>query len=186
MRFEIENTGVTSAASTLKQICVTVMSNGGYSRKTERWTASSPSAVTVSGSFVPIVSNRLATGRTDSVVVPAGVGLMPTGAGNLEWTLIHNGTLTAANTWSTHTTGNVQYNTDATAITGGVIVRQGYFAGSNQATGAVDIYEGLNTFDLQLGRTNADTPVSDVLTLAARAVSGSSGTYGSLSWYDLL
>ena len=111
---------------------------------------------------------------------------MPTGAGNLEWAIIRNATLTNANTWTTHSTGNVQYNTDATALANGTIVRQGYFAGSNQSTGAVDIYEGLNTFDLQLGRTNADSPVSDILTLAARAVSGSSGTYGSLSWYDLL
>ena len=186
VRFEIENTGATSAASTLKQVCVTVMSNGGYSRQTERWTASNPSAVTVSGSFLPIVSIRLADGRTDSVVVPAGIGLMPTGAGNLEWAIIRNATLTNATTWSTHTTGNVQYNTDATALTNGVIVRQGYFAGSNQATGAIDVYEGLNTFDLQLGRTNADTPVSDVYTLAARAVSGSAGVYGSISWHDLL
>ena len=186
VRYEIENTGVTQLASTLKQICVTVMSNGGYSRQTERWTASSPAAVTVSGSFVPIVSIRLATGRTDSVIVPAGVGLMPTGAGNIEWAVIKNATLTNANTWTTHTTGSVQYNTNATALTNGIVVRQGYFAGSNQSTGAVDIYEGLNTFDLQLGRTNADTPVSDIFTLAARAVSGSSATYGSLSWYDLL
>lgn len=186
VRYEIENIGVTTTASTLKQVCVTVISNGGYSRTTERWTASKSTSTTLGTSFVPIVSIRLATGRTDSVILPAGVGLMPSGAGNLEWALIHNGTLTAANTWTTHSTGNVQYNTDATAITGGDIVRQGYFAGSNQATGAVDIYEGLNTFDLQLGRTNADTPVSDILTLAARAVSGSSGTYGSLSWYDLL
>jgi hypothetical protein len=186
VRFEIENTGVTSSASTLKQICITVMSNGGYSRQTERWTASKSSATSVSDSFVPIVSIRLASGRTDSAVVPAGIGLMPGGAGNLEWALIRNCTLTGANTWTAHTTGNIEYNTDASALTNGTIIRQGYFAGSNQSTGAVDIYEGLNTFDLQLGRTNADTPVSDVLTLAVRAVSGSSSVYGSLSWYDLL
>ena len=186
VRYEIENTGVTSSASTLKQICVTVMSNGGYERQTERWTASKTASTSIGTSFVPIISIRLAAGRTDSVIIPSHIGLMPTGAGNLEWALFHNATLTGANTWTTHSTGNVQYNTDATALTGGDIVRQGYFAGSNQSTGAVDIYEGFNTFDLQLGRTNADTPVSDILTLAARAVSGSSGTYGSLSWRDLL
>lgn len=186
VRFEIENTGVTQSASTLKQVCVTVISNGGYSRQTERWTASNPAAVTAGTSFVPIVSIRLATGRTDSVVVPAGVGLMPTGAGNLEWAIIRNTTLTNANTWTTHTTGNVQYNTGATALSNGTIIRQGYFAGSNQASGAIDVYEGLNTFDLQLGRTNADSPVSDIITVAARAVSGSAVIYGSLSWYDLL
>jgi len=186
IRYEIENTGATSANSTLKQVCVTVMSNGGYSRQTERWTVSNPSSVVLNTSFVPVVSIRMKSGRTDSVILPAGVGLMPSGAGNLEWALIRNATLTGANTWSTHTTGNVEYNTDASALSNGTVVRQGYFAGSNQSTGAVDVYEGLNTFDLQLGRTNADSPVSDVLTLAARTVTGSSGTYGSLSWYDLL
>jgi hypothetical protein len=185
VRFEIENTGATLSNSTMKQVCVTVISNGGYTRQTERWTASSPS-VAVGTSFVPVVSIRMKSGRTDSVILPAGIGLMPTGAGNLEWAIFRNPTLTAANTWSTHTTGNIEYNTDATGLSNGVVVRQGYFAGSNQAAGAIDVYEGLNTFDLQLGRTNADAPVSDVYTLAVRTVSGSTSVYGSISWHDLL
>lgn len=186
VRYEIENTGATSSASSMKQICVSVISNGGYERQTEKWTASNTNAVSIGGSYAPVVSIRMTAARIDSVVLPAAVGLMPSGAGNLEWALIRNPTLTNATTWTTHSSGTIEYNLNATALTGGVVVREGFFAGSNQSTGAVEIYQGLNTFDLQLGRTNADTPVSDILTLACRAVSGSSTVYGSLSWYDLI
>jgi hypothetical protein len=187
VRYEIENTGATAANSTMKQICVSVISNGGFARQTERWTTSTPSAVTAGTTFVPLTSLRMVSGRTDSVIIPAGIGILPTGSANIEWALFRNATLTGATTWTTHPVStNVEYNTNATALSGGVTVRQGFFAGSNQSTGSVDIYEGLNTFDLQLGRTISDTPVSDVLTLAVRTLSGSTGVFGSLSWFDLL
>ena len=185
VRYEIENTGATASASTLKQICASVISNGGYQRETERWTASRGSTV-VGTSFYPLVSIRLAPGRTDSVILPANLAILPTASGNFEWALIRNSVL-ADGTWSTHSQNNVQYSIDATTITTqGEIVREGYFAGSNQSVGSLQISDGLDTFDLQLGRTNADTPVSDILTLAVKAVTGSVTVLASMSWYDLL
>lgn len=185
VRYEIENTGATASASTMKQICANVVSNGGYQRETERWTASRGST-NVGTSFYPLVSIRLASGRTDSVILPANIAVLPTASGNFEWALVRNSVLTDG-TWTTHSHNNVEYSIDATAITTlGDIVREGYFAGSNQSVGSLQITEGLDTYDLQLGRTNADTPVSDILTLAIRAVAGSVTVLGSLSWYDLI
>lgn len=185
VRYEIENTGATASASTMKQICANVISNGGYQRETERWTASRGST-SVGTSFYPLVSIRLAPGRTDSVILPANIAVLPTASGNFEWALVRNSVLTDG-TWVTHSHNNVQYSIDATAITTlGEIVREGYFAGSNQSVGSLQITEGLDSYDIQLGRTNSDTPVSDILTLAIRAVSGSVTVLGSLAWYDLL
>lgn len=186
IRYEIENTAATSGASTMKQICATVISNGGYTRKTENWTASRATQVGVAGDYYPIVSIRLASGRTDSVIVPCAVSILGRSAGDYEYALIRNATLTG-NTWATHTdsTGNVQYNISETALTGGTIVQQGFFSSSNQATATISLGE-LFRWDLQLGRTNADTPVSDTLTLAVRSLGGTQNVVGSLSWFDLV
>lgn len=182
--YEIYNSGSTGSASTMQQICVTVISNGGYSRQTERWTASS--SVSANTSWKPVCSIRMATGRTDSVIIPAGIGLMVGNAGNVEWALWRNPTISTPS-WVAHDgTSNVEVDSSSTSMTGGTIIRQGYFAGSNQGTGAVDVSAGLGTYDLQLGRTNAQTPISDVLTLAVKTISGSGTMYGSLSFYDLL
>lgn len=183
--YEIYNKAATGGSSTMKQICVTVISNGGYTRQTERWTATG--SVAANTSWKPVVSIRLTPGRTDSVILPTGVGFMVGNAGNVEWAVFRNSTLTSPS-WTAHSgTPNVQYDTTATnTLTDGVIIRQGYFAGSNQGAGAVDVSDGFGTFDMQLGRTNSDTPVSDILTLAVRTISGSGTMYGSLSFNDLL
>ena len=187
VRYEIENTGATSTASSLGQICTTVISNGGYTRRTEAWTASRTATVNVSSTFYPIASIRMAAGRTDSVVIPAGLAILPVAQGNYQWALIRNATITGG-TWVNHTpsTGNVDYNISATAMTGGVSVIEGFVDSSKQGTSALNIGDGFQRFDLQLGRTNADTPVSDTMTLALRSLGGTQSGIGSISWVDLL
>ena len=187
IRFEIENTGTTETAAALGQICVSVMSNGGYERHTEDWTAARTTSVNVSSTFYPIASIRMAADRTDSVIMPSALNIVPIAQGNYQWALIRNATITGG-TWVTHTdsTGNVEYNITATAMTGGINVAEGIINASNQATSSVMLNEGFQRFDLQLGRTNADTPVSDTMTIALRSLGGTQSGIGSLSWVDLL
>lgn len=187
IRYEIENTGATASSSTMKQICATVISNGGYQRRTESWSAARTTTVNVGSDFYPLVSIRMASGRTDSVIIPAALNLLPVAQGNYEWALIRNATITGG-TWTVHTpsTGNVEYNISATAMTGGVRVLEGLISASNQSNAAVSLDGSIQRWDLQLGRTNADTPVSDTLTLAIRSLGGTQSAIGSMSWSDLL
>jgi hypothetical protein len=187
VRYEIENTGATSSSSYMKQICVSVISNGGYQRHTESWSASRTSTVNVSSDFYPLVSIRMATDRTDSVIIPASLSVLPIAQGNYEWALIHNATVTGG-TWTAHSPsgGNVEYNNSATAMTGGIAVLEGLISSSNQANTALSLGDGIQRWDLQLGRTNANTPVSDSLTLAIRSLGGTQSAIGSISWSDLL
>lgn len=187
VRYEIENTGTTSTASSFGQICATVISNGGYTRRTENWTASRSTTVNISSSFYPIASIRLASGRTDSVVIPAGASVLPVAQGNYQWAFIRNATITGG-TWVNHTdsSGNVDYNVSATAMSGGVQVAEGFISSTNQGSSVLNIGDGFQRFDLQLGRTNSDTPVSDTITLALRSLGGTQSGIGSISWVDLL
>lgn len=187
IRYEIENLGVTSSASSMKQICATVISNGGYSRHTEDWTAARTDTANISGDFFPLASIRLASGRTDAVIIPSGVSVLPIAQGNYQWALIRNATITGG-TWTAHTasTGNVEYNVTATSMTGGTIVTEGLINSSNQGAAAINLGDNLLRWELQLGRTNSDTPVSDILTVALRSLGGTQSGIGSISWSDLV
>ena len=189
IRYEIENTSATASTSAMKQICATVISNGGYQRSTEDWTAARTTSVNISSDFYPIVSILMASGRTDSVIIPSGISILPTSQGNYEFALIKNPATLTGGTWVTHTasSGNVEYNVSSTGMTGGLVVFQGFIASSNQASSQINLGNNdIARFDLQLGRTNATSPTSDVLVLALRSLGGTQGCIGSLAWFDLV
>lgn len=189
IRYEILNTGITTSPSTMKQICVSIQSNGGYEKIVARDVARRQnviSGITTSNNFTPIVSIRLAPGREDAVILPKAFSFLASsgGAGSVvEIALIKNGTISASN-WVSTTSPNVQQNTDAVGIvTGGIIVLNDYVSAANKVTNPINV-EALYNWDLQLGRTQAK--VSDVYTLAARVVDGSSSDFiGSIQFFDL-
>ena len=186
VRYEIFNTGITTSSSTMKQICVSVQSNGGYEHKKAFDVVRNTTAVTVSiTSFVPLLSIRLTPGREDAIIIPSEYNVLPDSntASTFEVALIKNATLTGASFISTSTSSpNAQVDFSATALIGGTIVKNDYLTSANKATAPLNVFTEYN-WDLQLGRTQAK--VSDIYTLAIRAVSGSGTALGSLSFYDL-
>lgn len=189
VRYEILNTGITTSASTMKQICVSVQSNGGYEKIVARDVArriNSVTGISSNTNFTPIVSIRLAPGREDSIVLPKAFSFLAdsTGTGSIvEIALIKNGTINASS-WTSTSSLNVQQNTDATGIvTGGTIVLNDYVSAANKVTNPINV-EAVYNWDLQLGRTQSK--ISDVYTLAARVVDGASANFiGSIQFYDL-
>jgi hypothetical protein len=187
IRYEIENLGTTASVSSMKQICATVISNGGYERRTEDWTIARSTSVAIPDSFFPVASIRLASGREDSVILPSAISILPTSAGNFEWAVIRNATITAG-TWVAHTesSGNVEYNISATSMSGGTVVAGGFVSSTNQASAPIELDDQLYRWNLQLGRTNAEPPVSDTFTIALKALGNNQSAVGSISWNDLL
>jgi hypothetical protein len=182
IRYEITNTGATASVSSMKQICSTVISEGGYEKKVALSVARRTTTVTgISTSFVPLVSIRLASDRLDAVIIPDGYSVLPTTTGDYEVALIKNATLTAAS-YDTTTFPNVDFDIAATALTGGTIVESSFISQTNQSASPVQGGADYN-FDLQLGRTIAG--VSDVYTIAVRALSGSQTAIGNMSFWDL-
>lgn len=184
LRYEITNTGATAASATLKQICSTVISEGGYEKKVTldvaRMTASNAS---ISTAFVPLVSIRLASGRTGAVVIPDGYSVLPTAATSttFEIVMVKNPTLTGAS-WVASSSANVEQDTSATSYTGGTIIHSQFVQSSNQAQGA-STNGGDYNWDAQLGATIGG--VSDIYTIAVRTLSGTQTAIGSMSYWDL-
>ena len=186
LRYEIENTAETVSSSSLKQICATVISNGGYEKKSIQHIVRRTSSVSASsvGTIYPLVSIRLATDRLNAVVLPAQYHLQPRASGQYEFFLIKNGTLTGAS-FDTTTFPNVDFDVSATGISGGTIIDQGYFDQTAQSSNSKAIEAGYN-FAYQLGR-NTFTESSDLMTLAfsTSTSTGAPAASGSLAFYDL-
>lgn len=182
VRYEITNIGVTASASTMKQICSTVISEGGYQQVSAPLVARRTTARSAIGTtFVPLLSIRLASDALGAVVIPNVVNVMPTSNGDYEIALVKNATLTGAS-WDTTTFQNEDFDVTSTAMTGGTIQQIDYSKSSPQSTSIILANTGYN-FDMQLGVSLAG--VSDIYTVAIRTVSGTGDAIGSLSFYDL-
>ena len=186
LRYEIVTTTAAVAAS-MKTICCSVVSEGGFEQTSIDHVARRTTILTTIGTtFLPVVSIRLASGRTGAVVIPNRVQILPTTSQNYEIALVKNPTLTGA-TWASTvpSNSNVEFDVAATAMTGGTIAQTDFLA-SNTAggTGSTSFANAYN-FDLQLGATIAG--VSDIYTVGIRTVSGATtgDAVGSLSFFDL-
>jgi hypothetical protein len=186
VRYEITNTGATASASSLKQICSSVVSEGGYEQTSIEHVARRTAAKTSIGTtFLPLVSIRLASTALNAVVLPVKFNVMPTSTGDdFEVILTKNSTgLTSASWAAVASDANVEMDTSATAMTVGTIVDIQYVDSTKQSIGVIN-QPAVYNWDLQLGSSLTGT--SDIYTLGIRVLSGSSGAaIGSLTFYDL-
>jgi len=185
VRYEI----VTSSAlaASMKSICCSVVSEGGFEQTSIDHVARRTTVLgTIGTTFLPLVSIRLASGRTGAVVIPNRVQVLPTTSQNYEVALIKNPTLTGA-TWASTvpSDSNVEFDVAATATTGGTIVQTDYVTSTGSGGTSGTSFAAAYNFDLQLGASIAGT--SDIYTVAIRTVSGATtgDAVGSLSFYDL-
>ena len=185
VRYEI----VTSSAlaASMKSICCSVVSEGGFEQTSIDHVARRTTVLgTIGTTFLPLVSIRLASGRTGAVVIPNRVQVLPTTSQNYEVALIKNPTLTGA-TWASTvpSDSNVEFDVAATATTGGTIVQTDYVTSTGSGGTSGTSFTAAYNFDLQLGASIAGT--SDIYTVAIRTVSGATtgDAVGSLSFYDL-
>ena len=182
IRYEITNTAATASASVLKQVCSTVISEGGYEKRVAPLVARMTTDTTVGTSFEPLITIRLASNRLDAVVLLNKYSVLGLTSDIFEFALIKNATLTGAS-FDTTTFDSVDFDVAATALTGGTILRAEYLESTKQSSPQLDVNGGYN-FGLQLGRTIGGT--SDTLTVAARVLSGTGDAIATMEFYDLL
>jgi hypothetical protein len=185
VRYEITATGALSSGATLRQICSTVISEGGYQQDVAELAAQRTTELTgIDLTTKPLISVRLNSGSLDAVVLPQIIKVLPTTGQDYILTLVRNATLTGAS-WNTSTFTNVDYDVTATAMTGGDVFQLDYITNTVQSGSGVDAPTGYK-WSLQLGRTIGGT--SDIVTIGVRtAVSGTpaGSAIGALVFYDL-
>ena len=190
IRYEITNTGTVASASQLKQICSTVISEGGYEMNGLQGVAGTPInsayTLTTAGVFYPLVSIRLKSTRLDAVALMSAMSTI--GTGNTiyyNWKITRGGSITGGTWVSGGTDSAVEYNITGTAFTStnSVDLASGYNVSSNQGGGSTDLLkEALFRFQL---RRDSFTSTPEILTvLLATDTNGNDG-YASMDWEEV-
>lgn len=185
IRYEVENVGASTGA-TLKQICSTVVSEGGYTALSLTRTASTAlTGKNLSDSdFTPLVSIRLRSGQTDAVVIPTEISLYGLQQAAYKYALIKEPTLTGASWTFIDSSSSVEYDIASTARSGGTIVKEGFFVGDNKGGAQSESLLNLN-HSLQLSREiiEADSE-GNIFTLAVIATTNNDDAVGAITWQE--
>ena len=187
LRYEITNTGATSGASTLKQICSTVLSEGGYelrgSQQAVGTPITSPKTLTTAGTFYPIVSIRLKSTRLDAVVLATAISVIGNTAANYNWQVVSSGTTTGGSWVSAGANSSVEYNLTGSSFTGGRILASGFFTATANTSVSVDILRAA-LFNNQLERDGlTGTPYEFTVILAAGT--NNETAFVSMDWEEI-
>jgi hypothetical protein len=178
-RYEITNTGATSGASTMKQICSTVISEGGYTPSTKLGYVTNgtvPTRVATGNTLTALCSIRLNPAYPDAVVVPAQLDLLLIDVRYGQFQLIENATFTAS--FSNVAGSVVQTAIHSNVITDGTVV----YAGLTSSRDEVEIGDDIKR-RLQLWRTAAGTP--STLTLAVAYTANNADLLWKFGWEEL-
>jgi hypothetical protein len=190
LRYEIINLDTTASNSTLKQVCSTVVSEGGYELRGQQraigTSVSAPRELTSTGVLYPIASIRLKSSpdRLDAIVIPTALSIL--GDGNnafFEWRL-QQGAITSGGTWtSAGSDSAVEYNLSGVSISGGTTLAKGYVSSTRQSTNSLDILkEALFQFQL---RRDGLTGTPEEFTLLAETKTAGDDFWGAIDFEEI-
>jgi len=192
LRYEIINKAATTGGSkTLKQICSTVISEGGYELRGLQQAVSipitAPRTFAVAGTFYPIISIRLKTtpDRLDAIIILTALSILGQGNGiNYNWQVRASGVTTGGSWVDAGVDSAIQYDITGTSYAGGRILASGFLNASNQASPNLDVLKEA-LFKFQLERNNlTKTPFELTLVAATDTVNGS-GMFASMDWEEV-
>lgn len=193
VRYEIVNTGTTTSSTILKQICSTVISEGGYQGRSvlqgisRGFTIAQAVDLGLAGTEVPLISIRLAANKKNSIVIPHATHIYVDSNQSISYRWIKNyGTLDGS--WVQHPTygSSVEYNITSTAAgsTLGATSKTQVVQGGFITAGAASTAGGLDNYDYQLGRFLDGT--SETFTLTAIGMNNNTKILSKMDWFQIV
>lgn len=191
LRHEIYNKNTTSGSKTLKQICSSVISEGGYELRGLQQAINIPlnSAITfaATNTYYPIISLRLKSSpdRLDAIVILTAVSLLGKGNGiNYNWQILASGTTTGGSWTTAGIDSAVEYNITGSSFSGGRILASGYVNASNQGSPSVDILKEA-LFKFQLERNGLTKTPYELTLIAATDTTANAGFLAAVDWEEI-
>jgi hypothetical protein len=197
VRFELENTGATGSGTTLRQICASVQSEGGFEvdRGYPFGASNGTTAIAVT-TRRPLLSIRprltLNSISTHSVQIAKIVAAVRAITNDAFIEIVYGGlpsriTLGGGTSWANVNTNNsaVEFDVGSTTIAGGTVVAQ-FFAVTGGGSGATassaivlrDLAERL-ALTLDVAGT-----IQDILSVVATSFTGTSTCAAALQWFE--
>jgi hypothetical protein len=185
-----------SSTATLKQVCSTVISEGGYELRGKQQaigtTVSSPKDLpSPAGTFYPVVAIKLkaSPNRLDAIVILTALSMLGvTNNAFYNWQVRVGGSITEPGSptgWiSAGSDSAVEYKLDGVGVSGTFrTLASGFFTATTQASVPVDILKEA-LFKFQLER-NSFTSTPEILYLAIATNSAGADVYATLDWEEI-
>ena len=182
IRYEITNTGATSGASTLKQICTSVISSGGYVPRGLNHVAGRGLAYytfSSAGTFYNLVSIKLDPDYLDDIIIPTEITVLTDSNLNINFKLVVGATFASALTF-TSTTASVLQSISNQAVTDqGTILNSRFVVNKGESRGFTR--EELEVLQLERDNNGAIT-----LSLIATADTPNAKVAGNISFIEAI
>lgn len=188
LRQEIKNTGATANNSVMKQICSSVISEGGYElnglQQAVSTPVSSPIDLTNADTYYNLISLRLKSTRLDAIAILSALSLLGiTNNAIYNWQIRASATTTGGSWVSAGTDSAIEYKLDSATVSGGRVLASGFSTATTQSSVPVDILKEA-LFKFQLERDGlAGTPYE--LTLCCATNTAGADIYASLDWEEI-
>lgn len=188
LRYEITNTGITASSSMLRQICSSVISEGGFNisgsgnPRSAAHVLGTPVRLPNNVSFLPVMSIRLKSSNLDAVVVPMVYTLTPVQQSLFQYR-VYKKAITSGGTWvSSASDSSVEYNLTPTSLVSGDIAEQAFLNSSNQSSGSpTQVAFG---FEYQLER-DPFTGVAYEYVIMMATTGTNQDVYASIEWQEI-
>ena len=180
--YRLHNSSTIASPAVLKQICTSVVSEGGYQPTGPIYiTGRGAGSFTAISSETMVAAIRMASGRTDNIIIPAQIdaslGGKPSANTVAQWRLRLNPTVSGTWLSADNGRGNVQVMSTGT-FSGGTIIGAGLIA--SRSSVELNPESGLA---LSLGQSIAGT--SDIIILTLQCSSSEDAT-GLIGWREVV
>lgn len=187
VRAELENTSGTASASTMRLICTSVLSEGGYELRGKPrsvgHTLSGAVTMTAQNTLYPLMSIRLKSTRLDGIAVPVNYHIFPLGSGNYRYTIVL-GQTTGGSWANTGSDSVVEYNLNPTSVNAGNTTVEWGFLGATNQSGAVGGTENV-PFKYQLERNSFTSTAVEFILCVATDATNQPKVAASINWEEI-
>ena len=189
VRCEIEATNTLTSNATFKQICTTVISEGGYelagTPRTIGLQVSNPKILPNKDTLYPAVSLRLKAGNLDSIALPKQLSLVGTTASDFRYIFISNADIIGANWQPVGNNSIVEYNANANATmstANATNLIQGYFVSTGSTSPTIQLDSQLFRYQLL---SNSISNTATTMTVAIESIANNDKVLAALDWEEL-
>jgi hypothetical protein len=187
LRYEIFNRGTAGAPDTMKQICSTVITNGGVDEEVSYIHSVQNVAIkaSIGTTFTNLINIRPKATFNSIVnrgqILPASIEINNTGTGTLLYELVYNATIAGTPAYNSAGANSItEFDIAGTTISGGEIIDSGQVISSNQVKSGQKSSIGVK-YPIALDIDGAN-PKN--LVLAVRALTGTVDAVGSITFAE--